>query len=755
MIYFLVVAAIVGLIFALSKSGQGSATSAPVEGQHNRTAFSEGFGPAPQIDVARAWYPPGSSCVVAGRQLQGGLLYVGTGLPAVASFSDVEPALIDPTLPVQFDRLDWTGEEIGYWPSYSRISPNARGTYLNWLLTGRCEPRTHIGYVFIYFYGLERRAISDAPNDAAARAEVGLIAAECRRLLAIYGENRSFRGYASRLLSLLPYVAPEHFDADPLDGLDVERYGEVPLRVRVEIADRALAGKPIDSNLALEWFRGHPDSRLRTPARRCAAEFDELFRRRLESKFPKGWLVKPNKRGIKVDYTPASASFMGGVEFDLSHLPDVTSLVRPLRVLQEIADQAMADLDGLSRYLGKVRKEKDKKPDPLTVLGLLPAELQGSVHIDGTDNLLQRIAGRIGDEPRVHLNGSELLELLGKATDAPMSKKECVATCDALQRMNYAIEPDPLLPGQGLRSDRDVVLLRMPTADSEPRSEALDTHRLLMRLAVVVARADDVVAAEEREVIERQIETASGLTIGDKARLAGFVHWLLVEDRGTAGLKKKLKSLRPAAAERVAQFGVVVAGADGVIDPGEVKALRKMYRMLGIDEQRVYSDLNALQAAPSTGKLARSSSGPSRQDLGSGVEGRRDPAGAREAGPQTFALDMGRIEEKLKDTAVVAELLSEVFDEEGDETDLEPEREQAEAPVGGLGAGYIKLLDAMRGRSEISREDFVRLAASEELMPDGAIEVLNDAAFEIADAAVLHDGDPMEIDADVLEDMYA
>ena len=138
MIYFFIAVAIVGLAFALSKGRQGDGGTTLIEGQHARAAIADGFGSAPRIEPTAAWCPAGSSCVVAGQQVQGGLLYVGTGLPAVASFSDVEPALIDPKLPVQFDRFDWTGDEIGYWPSYSRISPHARGTYLNWLLTGRC-----------------------------------------------------------------------------------------------------------------------------------------------------------------------------------------------------------------------------------------------------------------------------------------------------------------------------------------------------------------------------------------------------------------------------------------------------------------------------------------------------------------------------------------------------------------------------------------------------------------------------------------
>ena len=40
---------------------------------------------------------------------------------------------------------------MGYWPSYSSISPEARAAYLGWLSTGKSDPQADIGYVFLYF----------------------------------------------------------------------------------------------------------------------------------------------------------------------------------------------------------------------------------------------------------------------------------------------------------------------------------------------------------------------------------------------------------------------------------------------------------------------------------------------------------------------------------------------------------------------------------------------------------------------------
>ena len=101
------------------------------------------------------------------------MVYVGTSLPT--PFDDRDPCLIDPTRPVA-SQGDYTERDMGYWPSYSEVSPHARGAYLNWLAGGRQDPRADIGYVFLFFYGLERRAIIDGAKDEAAQADWRLIA---------------------------------------------------------------------------------------------------------------------------------------------------------------------------------------------------------------------------------------------------------------------------------------------------------------------------------------------------------------------------------------------------------------------------------------------------------------------------------------------------------------------------------------------------------------------------------------------------
>src|ERR1022692_944768 len=117
----------------------------------------------PQPEVLSAstydgWVPAGTAVEVAGLSLPGGMLYVGKKLRAPADGGS-DPALIDPRLPIDRRTPDWSGSTVGYGPSYSRISAQARAAYLTSLADGRSRPGAPISWVFLFFYGLERRVI--------------------------------------------------------------------------------------------------------------------------------------------------------------------------------------------------------------------------------------------------------------------------------------------------------------------------------------------------------------------------------------------------------------------------------------------------------------------------------------------------------------------------------------------------------------------------------------------------------------------
>lgn len=76
-----------------------------------------------------------------------------------------------------------------------------RGIF-KWLADGRVEVKANIGYVFLFFYGLERRIFVDAVENSCSATRKIDIVNEVIRLLELYGDNNSFKTYAQNFLSM-------------------------------------------------------------------------------------------------------------------------------------------------------------------------------------------------------------------------------------------------------------------------------------------------------------------------------------------------------------------------------------------------------------------------------------------------------------------------------------------------------------------------------------------------------------------------
>ncbi|WP_342304933.1 TerB N-terminal domain-containing protein [Methanolobus sp. ZRKC5] len=128
------------------------------------------------------------------------------------SFS-MEPSLLSFKLRVKQSSSIDVNESVGYYPSYENLSSEQRWVYLNWL--GDVRKQVDIGYVFIFYYGLERHLLYSNYKDA-----VDVIL-----LLRKYHKNSSFQGYS---LSALLLAAILHKDEDTLERSLVSCDGDYP-----------------------------------------------------------------------------------------------------------------------------------------------------------------------------------------------------------------------------------------------------------------------------------------------------------------------------------------------------------------------------------------------------------------------------------------------------------------------------------------------------------------------------------------------
>ncbi|MEO5824674.1 MAG: TerB N-terminal domain-containing protein [Gemmatimonadales bacterium] len=675
------------------------------------------------------WLHPGETANVSGVTIPGGMIYVGTTLTAPSGASD--PCLIDPSLPVAVYG-NYAVRDMGYWPSYSSASLVARRAYLAWLASGRQDPTADIGYVFLFLYGLERRALVDAESDPAARADWPHIAEELRRLLAIYGEKSgSFRTYAGSLLDWVSLADhPEKAYLRPVPSFP--RTFELPLYLRVALGQAAVDGAPVPPRLALAWARHDPTINLRTPARRCVQEFDELFILRYKQEFGEGMVLPKNRTKLKVVHRPASAAFFGQREFSFAFgdTPDITAVTGPVRNLQSVVDSVTERLERFSRSCAN---NPDAKRT-LDGLVFLPVAVWPETAKEAVRSLKQRADA--GPAPMLF---SDLLSTFGGV--AVINKARLSALVGALESQGVAFEPDVLGGARAPKPDESVVLFSVDSGGSAaPPTPSYQAAVLTVQLATAVATADDGIGDEEVAHIRQQVSSWSHLTADHIRRLTAHIELLRTQPVTLASLKKKLQPLSVAARESIAQFMATVAQSDGTVSPSEVKMLQRVYQALGVDASRVFTDLHAAGSGSQPGLVSNSSRGA------------------------PFRLDADRIAALQRDTEAVSVLLADIFtDEEPPQpapvvSDDEPEESDSapdSAGLMGLDEAHSAFARLLLSRAEWAEEELEDAAADLDLMLAGAIELLNEAALDTHDVPFFEGEAPVTVNPEILEKLAA
>ncbi len=691
------------------------------------------------------WITPDRRGTICGYAVEGGV-YAGQGLASVDN-QGTEPALINPNLPIAREGADCSIRMTDYWPSYQWISPVARASYLDWLATGRKRPDADLGYVFLYFYGLERRALFDAADSEAAKAELPWIVTEVERLLSLYGHSGSLRNYAGSFLDLLRYRSydPRMYEAAP-PPLQGYRGTDLGLGHRIALGQCAADGSPLPAAWAFAWFMADPLTHLRTSAKRCPDEFRALFLKRYGEVFGSGLVLPKAKTRLKFERQPASRTFsmLPGnghtLRFDL---PDVSVLTAPVKKLQDIAEWCYPQLDSYSRYVGKGGASKDSFDALLELpLALWPAQHR---------QVIEKLHTTIVEAQRPAAVPFEKFKARFPAWQV-VNKAKLLSLYRVLAEAGLGMEPDVRFGGAIPGPDSTVVLF----ADDPATAMMAPTPRytaaaLTLQLGAVVALADGTPAESEKSVMAGQLETWLHLGESERRRLHAFTRLVFAGPSKLNGIKAKVEGLDKSQREALGDFLALIAQADGAVTPAEIKTLEKNFRLLGLDPARVYTAVHAATTEPVTVRPAAASTGYA-------IPKPKAPATA--AGG--FTLDPARVAALQQDTERVSAILGAIF--AGDAPEAEPVVEAtavvedeptaaAEPTLLGLTPDQSAFVTVLLTRPQWTRAELEELATDREFMLDGMVEKINDASFEKHNQPLLEGEDPVDLNAEVVREL--
>ncbi len=672
-----------------------------------------------KAENSKCWLPKGKSITVAGIKIDGGMLYVGSKLRPQNEYGGQDNCLINPNLKVSKNSNGYDDGDMSYWPSYSNISSQNRRQYLEWLAGGARDPNASTGYVFLYFYGLERRLFLEQSTEDAVD-----IRDEIKRLLLIYNNNHSINHYFLEALSCADLLIQKERPTPTVEIGDSYNW-EMPLNVKFYLGKKLKNDSIFNIDDLLIWFFNHPDKRLRTPATRLEKEFIALIKIRLTDKYPNGLKIRIPKKNISPRYTASSNNFTVDLSSFIGDIPDISSINAPIKKIQTIADGVMDELDKLSRLLGR----NPEAIGTFKALALLPPELTKEFGGDKVNEIQLWISEK--HQSQSIITFSDLIKKVTdhngvKITKTLHKEAEQVATS-----LGWNMVPAYNEIIGSIKPDMQILLLPQDNdsrAIESPSQEFLLTL-LELTLGACIAHADHHVLPEEMERLSKRVEELSYLYKSEHNRLLLYIRWLAIQKIDFLTLKSKLKTLNKNSKTAFADIAVAVAAADGKIVPQEVKVLEIVYQSMGLDKKELFSSLHSMAKADTHKSMSKTS---------------------KTLGGDTILLNMERIASTLQDTAKASTLLASIF--ENDE--IEPEKANDSFDENTIYAGldkvHAQLLSNLLEKDEWSRDEYQKLASSLKLMPDGAIETINEWAFEVYDEAIIENDDPVIIYKELL-----
>ncbi|MCX6968357.1 MAG: TerB N-terminal domain-containing protein [Verrucomicrobia bacterium] len=671
------------------------------------------------------WYPADQPVSHAGLHIERSMVYAtdrGLRWPG-------EPSAIITSLTVARTAAHPL-QDFGYYPSYENITPEQRRCYLEWLAAGRKDEdpaQRSLGYVFLFFYGLERRILVEKDRDPALIEEI-------IRLLQHYGpahKSRSLKSYALQLLHFAGWqLGSDYYRAlwPRLLEFDGERPNETGLSF--VLANLCQRGEPLDWTVAYRLALASEESRRSTTVSRTREQFWALFQQRFNQQFPGGLILKTAKQETLIQYRPASSallqmSYQGRREnpFEL-RLPNVMGMHRQFKEIPEIWNSCVNDLSGYSRAIGG---NKQGQAAAVSAWQALPLELRRIEDNPSKPAFDKVIAASPQEGEYIFVSVGALASLVEISERAKLTAGQSRQVSELVSGLGWQLAPNPEITGLPLAWNQEVVLY--PALPEEAGSKAhLPGLARLLYLALAMAAADGSVDAEELdafyELIAAKVERESDWNFL-KATEAALQRDVNVALRSLPQMTKLIPhESRPLVLRTMAH----IAAADNEISLDEVKLLRRIARAFELETDAVEKLLcdEAFREISIEGTSRASEGGepiPERQS--------KQPA--------AFALDHERIKALTQETHEVISLLSEVMTEQEETpapiTHATPTAPKAEAPkpcewLSNLEARYHAAVLYLTRRDEITPADFDHIATEHHLLPDDLFNAVNEWADE-------------------------
>jgi hypothetical protein len=456
---------------------------------------------------------------------------------------------------------------------------------------------------------------------------------------------------------------------------------------------------------------------------RARPAFLALLRLRFPKAFPNGYVLRNRKDShLHLGYRGASA----GLYLDLAaglglkDLPDPATLTWT-KLIAHGATVAME----IAPY-AKALAYHPARANSLVGLASCPVELRGSVASEARrwlEGLPSPAAVTFGE-----LAGHALGTSTGKWT---VRHRRDVS--EALSIVGYSMEPDA---DDGTERIEDGTVVQVFRCAGRTRSRALDVACAAAMFVAAVGRTADGASQAAADHWLCNVPSRLSLTPDEALRLRARLAWLGTRSVTLAKAKKLLVDATQEEKEFCAWSATVAAGATGDVGKPQIAALEAIHDALGVPRGVLYSGLHAGIGAAAQGATEPILVSDEVREVVHPIPRPRLVGEPLHAGA-------GHLDRIRAETERVSAMLAEIFVEE---EPTPPSREDAHAgPLAGLDAEHAALLTRLLSRGEWTREEFDQAAIAAGLMPGGAMETINEWAFDNHGEPLLEDGEAVTV----------
>lgn len=609
-------------------------------------------------------------------------------------------------------------EGLNYWPNYNQINKTQQGFYIKWLSEGKPFVE-ELGYAYIYYYGLEYRALVEKQDLKAVLFEVIDLVNKFKRLR-----------YGYDLIAYL-ILSINNFSFDEIDL--VLKF----LKENEQSYAYNLAYNSILKNLTPAGqykIKFSPYQILNNN------EYNNLSDRKnelLSYYFDK---VTENLEETEL-YTIKSQTYtyyMAMGYYTTNNLVTYDAIV-PSTKVKRLWNQARKTI---KNDIKQSVKKFDSSADPLTEiekLAYLPAKLKNNINYsfnnfdfgEKTITNIETIANKLG------------FKIQDKAT-----LRQSTLIVDACEALGYEIEPNANIDKKPYKKD-SIVLIYKNQYPKKLSPIDYQTVSLFTDIGYQIALEDNELLPIEISYIENYIKKELNLSPSDRYRLQMrgelLVHTKEINTSET--IKKLIKILDDSGKETIAKYIISVAIADGIVKDSELKILQKIFKQLDFSEDYLNSTLSDL--INSADDVVIVEKGTSTKKKGSKI-----PANIELNDKLELKLDTEKLEKIKINTSEIHNVLQEIFAEEQAEIlksePIEVDNSEYDDKTE-IENGLQNIVNIIIEKENWTRNELLNVTQNKGMMLSSAIDEINEwSNEEFGDFLVEEDDDVYLVNEDVV-----